>query len=236
MSSPAAHNLVLRRLAREDYLRLEPFLDRVSLTLKQELILPGEPISHVWFPESGMCSVIAQVEGSEKIEVAIVGDEGMTDHITDVGDTSVLRSIVQLKGAALAVPALRYVEWLRDCPAAFKIVLKYQQTLIVQMAYTALSHGSFNIEERLCRWLLMSFDRSHGEDLPFVHDFLASMLGVRRSGVSTAVAIIEGKGAIKATRARIKLRDRANLQELSGGSYGPPEAEYDRLMGPLPPA
>jgi hypothetical protein len=80
----------------------------------------------------------------------------------------------------------------------------------------------------------MSFDRSKGEDLPLVHDFIAMMLAVRRSGVTTAIHVLEGHHAIKATRGSIKLRDREVLEELARGSYGDPEAEYERLMGPLP--
>jgi CRP-like cAMP-binding protein len=114
------------------------------------------------------------------------------------------------------------------------VVLRYQQTMIVQASYTALSHGSFNIEERLARWLLMCFDRSKGADLPLVHEFIALMLAVRRSGVTTAIHVLEGNHAIKATRGSIQLRDREKLEELASGSYGDPESEYARLMGPLP--
>ncbi|MDB5596317.1 MAG: putative transcriptional regulator, Crp/Fnr family [Hyphomicrobiales bacterium] len=232
--SDTIHNLFIKRLAREDFLRVEPFLERVTLPLKQEIIVPGEPITHVWFPESGMISVIAQAAGAEAIEVGLIGDEGMTDHLTAPGDTSVLKFLVQFQGTALAVEAARYLEWVSESPAVLKLILKYQQSMIVQTAHTALSHGTFTIPERLARWLLMSFDRSHDEDLPLVHEFLAVMLGVRRSGVSDAVARIEGHGAIKATRAKIKLLSRDILLDLCGGSYGIPEAEYARLMGPLP--
>jgi CRP-like cAMP-binding protein len=81
-------------------------------------------------------------------------------------------------------------------------VLRYQQSMTVQVSYTALSHGSFNVEDRLARWLCMSFDRSQGADQPLVHEFIAMMLAVRRSGVTTALHTLEGHGAIKATRGR----------------------------------
>jgi CRP-like cAMP-binding protein len=233
MSHPPLQNQILRRLSPDDFRAIEPCLERVELTLKQDLITPGEPITHVWFPESGMCSVIASARGSEAIEVGLIGLEGMTDHVTKLGDTSVLKSFVQMPGTALAVAAERYLAWTKR-PSVLAVVLRYQQSMIVQVSYTALSHGSFNVEERLARWLCMSFDRSLGADLPLIHEFIAMMLGVRRSGVTTALHILEGHQAIKATRGSIKLRDRAALEELTQGGYGVPEQEYARLMGPLP--
>jgi hypothetical protein len=106
-------------------------------------------------------------------------------------------------------------------------------TFNVQVAYTALSHGSYTIEERLARWLLMCHDRVDGDDLPLVHEFLSMMLGVRRPGVTIAVQTLEATGIIKAKRGHIIVQDRARLEEVAGGSYGVPEAEYRRLFGQL---
>jgi CRP-like cAMP-binding protein len=109
--------------------------------------------------------------------------------------------------------------------------LRYVEAFQVQVAHTALSHGSYTIEERLARWLLMCHDRLDGDDLPLVHEFLALMLGVRRSGVTLALQILEGAGVIHAKRGLITVHDRAKLQEIAGGSYGVPEVEYRRLIG-----
>ncbi|MDB5644238.1 MAG: cAMP-binding protein [Hyphomicrobiales bacterium] len=233
MSAVQTTNGVLQRVLPDDYKLIEPFINRVELKLKQELIVPDVPISHVWFFESGMCSMIARSEGSEAIEVGMVGFEGMTDHLTRIGDTSALRSVMQLPGTALAIEAARYLEWINERPNVLRLVLRYQQSMMVQIAFTALAHGSYTIEERLARWLLMSFDRSHDADLPLVHEFIAMMLAVRRSGVTTAMHILEGKHAIRAVRGRIQLRDRQALEELAAGSYGLAEREYARLMGPI---
>jgi CRP-like cAMP-binding protein len=232
MSTFQTLNGILQRVPRADFLYIEPHIKRVELRLKQELIVPERPISHVWFPESGMCSIIVRSEGSEAIEVGIIGVEGMTDHLTRVGDFSVLKSIVQLQGTALAVEAERYIEWISVRPDVLRLVLRFQQSMLVQISFTALSHGSYTIEERLARWLLMSFDRSSGADLPLVHEFIAMMLAVRRSGVTTAMHILEGKHAIRAVRGLVQLRDRGMLEELAAGSYGLAEREYLRLMGP----
>lgn len=225
-------NGVLQRVSSADFDSIRPFLSRVELKLKDEIISPDRPITHVWFLESGMCSIIAPTDGTEAIEVGMVGWEGMTDHLTRVGNSSVLRSLVQLPGTALAIEAARYVEWTEDRPEVLRLVLRFQRSMMVQISFTALSHGSYTIEERLARWLLMSFDRSKGGDLPLVHEFIAMMLAVRRSGVTTAMHVLEGKHAIRAERGRIQLRDRQVLEDLAAGSYGVAEREYDRLMGP----
>ena len=234
MLRPFVRNQLLLRLTEEDAQALVPHLKPVHLSLKQELITPGLPISHIYFPESGIVSIVTAAEGSEAIETGLIGREGVTDQVLETGDSSVLRCIVQLEGSALAVEASRYVEWISEHPAALKLLARYLQFTAIQLSFTALSHGSFNVDERLCRWLLMCFDRSDGEELPLVHQFISMMLGVRRSGVTTALHVIEGQGAIRATRGRIQLRDRAKLEELTAGSYGVPEREYQRLLGPLP--
>jgi CRP-like cAMP-binding protein len=226
-------NGVLRRLSHTDYDIVAPYFKRIELKLRDKVIIPDEPITHVYFPESGMCSIIARSEGSEAIEVGMIGREGMTDHLTRVGDSSVLSSIVQLAGTALALEAERYIDWTENRPDVLRLVLRFQQSMMVQVSFTALSHGSFTIEERLARWLLMSFDRSNGAELPLVHEFIAMMLAVRRSGVTTAMHILEGKHAIRAERGRIQLRSREVLEEIAAGSYGVAERQYMRLMGPV---
>jgi CRP-like cAMP-binding protein len=231
MSAAQSANGVLQRISSDDFRGIEPFLERVELKLRQEVIKPDEPITHVWFPESGMFSIIARSDESEAIEVGMIGMEGMTDHLTRVGDTSVLQSLVQLPGMALAIEASRYIEWIEERPHVMRVVLRFHQSMMVQVSYTALSHGSYTIEERLARWLLMGFDRSGGGDLPLVHEFIALMLAVRRSGVTTAMHVLEGKHAIRAVRGRIQLRNREVLVEMAAGSYGIAEREYNRLMG-----
>jgi hypothetical protein len=103
------------------------------------------------------------------------------------------------------------------------------------MSFTALSNGSNVIGERLARWLLMSHDRVDGDDLNLTHDFLALMLGVRRSSVTDAIHILEGEHCIRAMRGHIHVRDRAKLEQVAGPSYGQPEAAYKRLFGPSRP-
>jgi len=104
---------------------------------------------------------------------------------------------------------------------------------LTQLSQTALANGRYNLQERLARWLLMCNDRLHTDDMALTHEFLSLMLGVRRSGVTEAIHLLEGIHVIKATRGQVRIVNRARLLEIAGGCYGLPEAEYDRLIGNL---
>ena len=231
MSTSRFQNQILQRLDSRDFSALEPLLQRVPLHLKQVVIAPDQPIERVYFVESGLFSVIAATDGSEAIECGMIGREGISHQVLEPGDTTPLRTLVQAEGSAFAVGSDDYIAWIAERPKALRLMMRYQQYFAIQLAYTALSHGSFTIEERLARWLLMSFDRSDEDKVAYVHEFLAMMLAVRRSGVTNAVHVLEGKHAIRATRGHIELRDREILEILAAGSYGKPEAEYKRLLG-----
>jgi CRP-like cAMP-binding protein len=158
------------------------------------------------------------------------GFEGMSNMVLRLGDRTCLTALVQVAGTAWRVKAEDFCVLLREAPSLNELTLRYKEAIAIQFAYTAFANGTFKIEERLARWLLMSQDRAQRETIPMVHAFIAAMLAVRRSGVTTATHILEGTGAIKAVRGEITIRDRAKLVELAGESYGVPEAEYERLM------
>lgn len=104
------------------------------------------------------------------------------------------------------------------------------QRFLVQTAQTALVNGHHKLEERLARWLLMVHDRVDGDRFNLTHEFLATMLGVRRPGVTMALHVLEGRGVIRSKRSEVIVIDRDGLEELAAGSYGVPEAEYSRIM------
>jgi CRP-like cAMP-binding protein len=110
-------------------------------------------------------------------------------------------------------------------------LLRYANTLMAQMAYTALANGRYKIEERLARWLLMADDRAEGSTINLTHEFLALMLGARRAGVTNALSLFQKRGILQMRRGVIAIKDRPALEEAANGSYGVPEAEYRRLFG-----
>lgn len=116
-------------------------------------------------------------------------------------------------------------------PAANDLLLRYVHCCELQLAHSALANARYNMPERLARWLLMCHDRLQTDDLPLTHEFLSIMLGVRRSGVTNEIHILEGVHAIKATRGNIKIINRQKLEDIAGGSYGIPEREYEQYIG-----
>uniref|UniRef100_UPI0035CA9236 Crp/Fnr family transcriptional regulator n=1 Tax=uncultured Methylobacterium sp. TaxID=157278 RepID=UPI0035CA9236 len=137
---------------------------------------------------------------------------------------------MQLAGEGLRITVDALCSAVGASPSLHRLLLRYVQTEIVQTRQTAYVNGSFNIEARLARWLLMCHDRVDGDDLLLKHDFLAMMLGVQRSGVTLALQNLEGAGRIRARRGRITVIDRERLEAMADGSYGAPEAEYGRLI------
>jgi CRP-like cAMP-binding protein len=227
-------NRLLNALSDDDQALLQPALVLMTLMRGDMMNTPNEPITHVYFPITCLGSIVAITPDDRRIEVGIFGRDGMSStsllHGTNVTPHE---TFTQVEGTALRMGADELRQAIRQSPSAHEVLLRYTEAFQVQMAYTALSHGSFTIEERLARWLLMCHDRLPGDDLPLIHEFLSMMLGVRRSGVTIAIQLLEGTGAIKATRGHIVVHDRAKLETAANGSYGVPEAEYRRLIGEL---
>ena len=223
-------NRLLAALAPEDAAVLEPAMERVALPAQSVLIAPDRPIRHVIFPESGAVSTIMSTDET-RIEIGLVGREGMVGLPVALGADGVPYGlVVQSAGEGLRIAAEDLRAALARHPALFRPLGLYAQALFVQIAQTCYANALFDIESRLARWLLMMQDRVGGQDLFLTHAFLSAMLGVRRPGVTVAIHILEGSGAIRNRRGHIEVRDRDRLLELAGDGYGGAEREYERLM------
>jgi CRP-like cAMP-binding protein len=224
-------NLLLSRMPEADFVALAPAFELVELTLRQVLTVERQPVSHVYFPESGLCSVLAVGGDRELIEAGLFGRDGMSYvPLNQEAHGSPTRVIVQAAGTAWRLPVSEFSAVGRKSPALLLLLLSYQQTMTAQTAYTCLAHGSFRIEERLARWLLMCQDRI-GDVIPLVHEFLAYMLAVRRAGVTDALQKLEARHLIRTRRGRITILDRPGLIDAADGSYGAPEDYYESLLG-----
>jgi CRP-like cAMP-binding protein len=221
-------NKILGNFSDEDFEYILPLLEKAELRLHDKLTRPHVPISHVYFPVSGLLSVV--IGGETCVEVGLIGREGMTDMVILPGDRTPLTILVQIAGEAWRVRAEDYAMAQIARPNLRVLSLRFQQWMTVQASYAALSHATSRIPQRLARWLLMAQDRIEEDQLPLVHQFLSTMLAVRRSGVTEALHQLEGKGAIKTSRARITIQDRTQLEKLAGETYGAAEAEYQRLI------
>jgi CRP-like cAMP-binding protein len=227
-------NRLLTTLNRHDFGLLRPHLESVSLQLRQSIETPDVPIQHAYFIKQGIVSVVARTASGKEIEVGLIGAEGMTGTALVLGvQFSRNAAFVQTAGSALRVTAKKLKEVIAASPALAEMSQKFVLAFLTQTSHTALANGKATIPERLSRWLLMTHDRIHSDEMPLTHQFLSVMLGVRRPGVSDAIAILEGEGLIKATRGMIIVLDRKGLKERAGDFYGIPEAEYRRLFPPI---
>ncbi len=222
-------NLLLNRMDEADRAHLTPHLELVQLKPREALVRPNWPIQYVYFPEAGQISVLAKVHGSEPIEAGMIGVEGMSE--LGVGGRTSLECVVHFPGDAYRISHATFTSAVKQSAELSDLIIRWQSCLISQLSYTALSHGSFTLPERLARWLLMVHDRVEGDDIPAIHDFFSHMLAVRRAGVTEALKALKADGCIAQTRGVITIVNRPKLIHLASGTYGPPEAEYARLLG-----
>jgi CRP-like cAMP-binding protein len=225
-------NRLLQKLTPDDFGLLQPHLEAVELGLKAVLVEANTPIESVWFIEEGLGSIVAVGPDDEQVEVAHVGPDGMVGKSAILGvDQSTNRTFMQVAGSGLRLRVSWFRSALESSPTLRPFLLRYVHVSMTQLSQTALANGRYNLQERLARWLLMCQDRLGGAEMPLTHEFLSLMLGVRRSGVTEAIHLLEGIHVIKATRGQVRILQRERLEEIAGGSYGLPEAEYARLIG-----
>jgi len=226
-------NAILRRLRPDDLSSLLAKAEAVDLPRNMILEEPGKGIEFTYFLEDGLCSVVVGRD-EMRAEAAHIGYEGATGsallHGVSVPNA---QSVMQIKGHGWQLAAADLLQLVDAIPDLKRMCLLFSQALTTQIANALLAAAKFRIQQRLARWLLMCHDRTKGDTLSLTHEFLALMLAVRRSGVTTELHILEGKGLIRATRGRITMIDREGLIEIAAGCYGVPEREYERLFPPL---
>lgn len=227
-------NRILRRMAKDEILALEPFLTLIDLPLRTPLETRNKPIEFVYFLESGIASVVAGVR-SQNAEVGLIGREGVTGMAWLLGaEQSPHETFMQVGGRGYRIR----VEDLSRVTAAHRAVeqmlLRYSQVLMVQTASTALCNARHKLEERLARWLLMAADRHDSNELTLTHEFLAVMLAVQRPGVTIGLKALVDRGLIALARRHITILDRKGLEQTTAGAYGVAETEYRRLFPRIP--
>lgn len=227
----APTNRILDLLSVGDSGILGKVFEDVALEPRQILESALTPIPHVYFPTSGLASIVGATQPRHRIEVGMVGYEGMTGLAVVLGDDrSANETIVQSPGRALRIYSGSLRQALSTSPTLMAALLRYVHVFMTQTSQTALANGRGKLDERLARWLLMWHDRLRLRELSVTHEFLSVLLGVRRPGVTVALHRLEGRGLIGSTRNLVRIFDRAGLERAANGFYGIPEAEYDRTM------
>ena len=225
-------NRLLQKLSSGDWDLIAPHLEAVTLKERQIIEVPNKPITHVYFVEIGVVSVVAVNQEDHRIEVGVIGNEGLTGVPLIMGDNRAQHSTyMQIGGSGLRIAADKFCAALRQSESLNVLMLKSAQAFMIQTAHTALANGRAKLEERLARWLLMAHDRLDTAAVPLTHEFLAVMLGVRRAGVTVALHNFERRGLIATKRGQLTLVNRPGIEQVAGSFYGIPEAELKRLMG-----
>jgi CRP-like cAMP-binding protein len=224
-------NHLLAALPEADYARLQPSLELVPMPLGHVLYESGNQLQHVFFPTDCIVSLLYVMEDGHSAEIAVVGYEGIVGVALFMGgETTPSRGIVQSAGHAYRLPGkLLKEEFFRAGPLQ-RLLLRYTQALLTQMAQTAACNRHHSVDQQLCRWLLLSLDRLSSDELVMTQELIANMLGVRREGVTEAAGQLQKLGLIHYSRGRIKVLDRPGLERKACECYRVVKKEFDRLL------
>ena len=214
-------NRILAALTRKEYQRLLPDLELTALPLDVILYKSGDAIQYVYFPESGVVSLVTNMTDGATIEVGLIGREGMVGIPVLLGDDIAFEeSIVQIAGSAMRMRSDVLKEGLKmnHSPLLTELLL-YTRTLMKQVAQTAACNSQHTVEERLARWLLMCQDRMESDELPLKQEFISSMLGTRRASVGDAASGLQAEGIISYSRGNISILKRKRLEAFACECY-----------------
>lgn len=230
-TSPAPENCLLAALPAADYQRLLPELMPISFPLGEVIYESQGRMEYVYFPTTSHVSLLYTMKDGSTAEVGLVGNEGLVGIALFMGgDTTPNRAIVQGAGDAFKMKASVMQEEFKRGGALQLLLLRYTQALITQISQTAVCNRLHTTEQRLCRWMLMTHDRTQSDQLEMTHEFISNMLGIQREAVSLVAQRLRQKGAIDYTRGRIQIIDRRILEEYSCECYQVVRVEQQRLM------
>jgi len=230
-----ASNRLLVHLPQDDQERLNRFLEPVVLEYKHELYNADERIEFVHFIESGVGSLVCTMANGQAAEVGTVGNEGLVGLPVLMGDDRAPSTMyIQVPGRGLRMNARAFREQLEQSQPMRAAMLRYAHVFFNQVAQTAACAHFHSLEQRCCRWLLMTHDRMPSDTFLLTHEFLAMMLGVRRAGVSLAAGALQRAGMIRYHRGRITILDRKGLEDCACECYAVSKAEFNGLLGARP--
>ena len=226
-----SHNTLLAGLPEEEFARIARDLELVQLPLGDSVCEPYIEMKHVYFPVDSIVSLLCVMENGGSAEIAVVGNEGIVGvSLFMGGETTPSRAVVQSSGYAYRLKgSLLKDEFYRGGPMQ-RVLLRYTQALLTQMAQTAVCNRHHSLDRQLCRWLLLSRDRLESDELVMTQELIANMLGVRREGVTEAAGDLQKAGLIAYHRGHITIKDRAGLEARTCECYAVVKKEYDRLL------
>ena len=224
-------NLLLAALAPAELKRMRPHLEPVTMPLGDVIYESGRHLDHVYFPTTCIVSLLYVLESGASAEIAVVGYEGVVGvSIFMGGETTPSRAVVQSGGNAYRLPGQMVKDEFTRGGAMQHLMLRYTQSLITQMAQTAVCNRHHSVDQQLCRWLLLSIDRLASPEIVMTQELIANMLGVRREGVTEAAGKLQKVGVISYRRGHIRVLDRLRLEAMSCECYEVVRVETARLL------
>lgn len=224
-------NHILAALPAEDYERLLPHLELQPLELGCAIYEAGGRVGHGYFPTTSIIAPLCVMENGVSAAIAIAGNEGVVGiALVMGGDTSPNREVVQSAGYAYRLSASKLKREFEHGGPLQHLLLRYTQTLITQIAQTAMCNRYHSVEQRLSRWLLLSLDRVSSNELNMTQELVANMLGVRREGITEAAGKLQDAGLISYARGRITILDRPRLEARVCECYAVVNREFNRLL------
>jgi len=230
IDQPSNGNLLLAAISHEEYERLEPHLQPVTLNLSEILYRPGESVRDVYFPRTAIISLLTELEDGGGMEVGLVGREGMAGIAAILGGEETKLATVQGAGSALKLKAETLHAEFNQGGTLQASLLRYTHALMTQISQSVVCNVRHPIAGRLARWLLMFSDRAGSDEFILTHEFMANMLGVRRSGVSEIANKLQKLGLISYRRGRIKILDRKGLEKFACECYPVVKQKYREFL------
>ncbi len=218
--SPPIANRLLASLPKKDYQALQRHLEEVPLVFEEILYQPNDLITDVYFPNSGIVSLLAGVNERATLEMGLVGKEGMLGLCVFMGvNSSQNRGVVQGAGSAMRMKTTAFRRECNNGDVLPRLLRRYSHSLLTQITQSAICNQFHSVDARLARWLLMTHDRMGGDEFQITQEFMSSMLGVRREGVCRAAGDLQKRKLIRYRRGHLKVLDRAGLEAISCGCY-----------------
>jgi CRP-like cAMP-binding protein len=228
---PLLENHLLSALPAVEYKRLVSSLQPVTFRLGEVLYESGGLLNHVYFPTTAVVSLLYAMEDGKTAEMGLTGNDGVVGVALFLGgNTTPNRAVVQIAGNAFQMDAATLRQEFARGGSFQHLLLNYTQALITQISQTAVCNRLHSVEQRLCRWLLMSHDRANSDELPMSQEFISNMLGGRRESVTVAARRLQDAGLIRYVRGHITVLDRKRLEATVCECYRVVEDETDRLL------
>ena len=224
-------NHLLAALPKDEFERIAPHLERIALPLGEVLYESGGQLQHVYFPTTAIVSLHYVTADGASAETAGVGNEGVLGiSLFMGGNTTPGRATVQTAGAGYRLKGLVMMEEFNRAGPMMRLMLRYTQALMTQMSQTAVCNRHHAVEQQLCRWLLSTLDRLPSNELTMTQELIASMIGVRREGITEAAGHLQQSGVISYRRGHITVLDRLGLESRVCECYAVVKNEFDRLL------